>query len=95
MATIDDRIAALESKLKQEKARKQKIEARKRAVESKAKRSMDTRRKILIGAAILAKVERGEWPHDKLLAMLDAALTREDDRELFGLPKNPQQTTKE
>ena len=86
MATIDERIATLEAKLKQEKARKQLIEARKRAAESKLKRSQDTRRKILVGAAILAKVERDEWPESKLLALLDATLTRADDRALFGLP---------
>ena len=90
MATIEERIAALETKLKQEKAKKQQIEARKRAAESKAKRSIDTRRKILVGAAILAKVERGEWPQDKLLAMLDASLTRADDRALFELPALPE-----
>ncbi len=95
MASIDDRIAALETKLKQERAKKQQIEARKRAAESKAKRSQDTRRKILVGAAILAKVERGEWPRDKLLAMMEATLTRDDDRALFGLPENPQQVQKE
>lgn len=87
MATIDERIAALEAKLKQEKARKQQIEARKRAAESKLRRSQDTRRKILVGAAILGKVERGEWPKDKLLAMLDVTLTRPDDRALFDLPE--------
>ncbi|MEW6569369.1 MAG: mobilization protein [Chloroflexota bacterium] len=86
MATIEERIAALEAKLKQEKAKKQQIEARKRAAESKKKRSDETRRKILVGAAILAKVERGEWPQEKLLAMLDASLTRADDRALFDLP---------
>ena len=89
MATIEERIEALEKKLKQEKAKKQKIEAIKRAAESKVKRSMDTRRKILVGAAILAKVERGEWPQDKLIAMLDASLTRDDDRALFDLPPLP------
>ena len=94
MATIEERIEALEIKLKQEKAKKQQIEARKRAAESKAKRSIDTRRKILVGAAILAKVERGEWPQDKLLAMLDASLTRADDRALFDLPApKPEQPT--
>ena len=85
MASIDERIAALEAKLKQEKAKKQQIEARKRAALTKVSRQQDTRRKILVGAAILAKVERGEWPKDKLLAMLDAALTRADDRALFDL----------
>lgn len=92
MPTIEERIAALEAKLKQAKAQKQQIEARKRAAESKARRAEDTRRKILIGAVILAKVERGEWPKNELLAMLDAALTRTDDRELFDLPPLPPAT---
>jgi len=86
MASIDERISVLETKLKQEKAKKQQIEASKRVAESKRKRSENTRRKILVGAAILAKVEGGEWPKDKLLAMLDATLTRVDDRALFDLP---------
>ena len=95
MATIEERIAALEAKLKQEKAKKQQIEARKRAMESKKKRSEDTRRKILVGALILARVERGEWPQEKLLAMLDATLTRDDDRALFDLPaiQSPQKSS--
>ena len=94
MASIDDTITALEAKLKQAKAKRQQIEARKRAAESKVKRSQDTRRKILVGAAILAKVERGEWPQDKLLALLDASLTRADDRALFDLPAaQPEQPT--
>lgn len=93
MAGIEDTIAALETKLKQAKARKQKLEARKRAVERKVERSQDTRRKILVGAAILAKVERDEWPRDKLLAMLDSTLKRDDDRALFDLqPKATEPT---
>jgi len=87
MATIDERIAALEARLRQEKAKKQQIEARKRAVESKKKRGAETRKKILIGAVILAAVERGEWPRDKLLSLLDASLKRADDRALFGMPE--------
>lgn len=87
MAAIDDKISKLETQLKQAKAQRQKVEARKRAAVSKLSRQQDTRRKILVGAAILAKVERGEWPKEKLLAMLDAALTRPDDRALFELPE--------
>ena len=86
MSNINDTIKALEEKLKQAKAKRQKQEARKRMAEAKKKRSDDTRRKILVGAAILARVERGEWPKDKLLAMLDNALTRPDERALFDLP---------
>ena len=85
MASIDERIAALETKLKQEKAKKQQIEVCKRVALAKVSRQQDTRRKILIGAAILTKVERGEWPKDKLLAMLDVTLTHADDQTLFDL----------
>ena len=89
MSSIDDTIDTLTKKLKQAKAKKQQIEAKKRAAESKIERAKDTRRKILVGAAILAKVERDEWPEAKLLAMLDSTLTRADDRALFGLsPKD-------
>ncbi len=82
------RVKGLEEKLKQAKALKQKAEARVKAAESKQKRAADTRRKILVGAAILAKVERGEWPKDKMLEMMGQQLTRADDRALFDLPVN-------
>ena len=86
MATLlEEQIAALEEKLKQAKARKAQIEARKRAAESKKQRAADTRRKILIGAAVLARVEQGDWPRERLLDMLDGVLTRDDDRALFDL----------
>ena len=91
MPSIEDTIAALEAKLKQAKARKQLIENRKRAIEQKLSRRQDTRRKVLVGAVILARVERGEWPRDKLLALLDSHLTRADDRALFDLPNEAQQ----
>ena len=79
------RVRDLEEKLKQAKALKQKMEARAKAAENKQKRAADTRRKILVGAAILAKVERGEWPKDKMLEMMGQQLTRDDDRALFDL----------
>ncbi|WP_258001226.1 hypothetical protein [Janthinobacterium sp. ROICE36] len=79
------RVKDLEEKLKLAKALKQKVEARAKAAESKQKRAADTRRKILVGAAILAKVERGEWPKDKMLEMMSQQLTRDDDRALFDL----------
>ena len=86
MPTIDERIAELERKLRQEKAKKQQIEARRRAVEQRRPRTEDTRRKVLVGAIVLARVERGDWPRAKFLDMLDKALTRPDDRALFDLP---------
>ena len=67
------------------KARQQLIENRLRYVAAKQPRRDETRRKILIGAVILAKIERKEFDEKKLRAMLDEALTRKDDRALFGL----------
>jgi large subunit ribosomal protein L7/L12 len=89
MATIDERIKLLEDKLKQEKAKKQKIEARKRTLESKAQRTTDTRKKILVGAFMLDKMEKNEETKTKVLGQLDQYLTRSDDRELFGLQPLP------
>jgi len=60
--------------------------ARERTAEKKRQRSDETRRKILVGAVILAKVERGEWTKERLRELMDQALTRADDRVLFGLP---------
>lgn len=85
MATIDERIAALEAKLKQERAKKQKVEARKRAVEQKLQRAADTRRKILAGALVLELMERDEATRQRFMQRLDTYLTRPDDRKLFGL----------
>ena len=85
MPGIEDRIADLERRLKQAKALKQQQVARERAADKKRQRSEETRRKILVGAVILAKVERGEWPKERLRETMEQALTRADDRALFGL----------
>jgi len=85
MADIDDTIKALEDRLKQAKARKEKLEARKLDYLIKGQRADDTRKKILVGSAILDRVNRGEWPESRLLEMLDKHLTRPHDRALFGL----------
>jgi hypothetical protein len=76
-------IAQLEEKLRQLKAREQAVEARRRSLESRRSRKADTRRKILVGAIVLAKVERGEIAGSDLRSWLDGALTRADDRALF------------
>ena len=85
-AKLDERITGLEEQLKQLRTRQQRIEARKRALLSRRERAADTRRKILVGAIVLAKVEQGELEAGLLRGWLDQSLTRKDDRELFGLP---------
>jgi hypothetical protein len=94
MASIDETIAALENRLKQAKAKKQQAEARKRAAEQKKTRAEDTRRKVLVGAAILARVERGEMAESDLADIMGRFLTRPDDRALFDLDKSPAADTR-
>jgi hypothetical protein len=85
MPKLNEQISSLETKLKQLKVRQQRIEARARALASRRARKDDTRRKILIGAIVLARVDQGTLPAAELRAWLDATLTRADDRALFGL----------
>lgn len=60
-----------------------------KAREQAAERKQDTRRKILIGAAVLERVKNGKWPEERLLAMMDEFLTKDLDRQLFGLSSKP------
>ena len=89
MATIDEKIKALETKLKQEKAKKQKMAAIQRAAETKALRANDTRKKILLGAFMLERMGKNQDYAAKAVAGLDGFLKRDDDRALFGLAPLP------
>ena len=82
---IEERIDALENRLKQLRMRQQRIEARHRAIDSRRTRREDTRKKVLVGAIVLARVARGELAETELRAWLAAALTKPEDRALFGL----------
>jgi hypothetical protein len=66
-------------------AGEQAVEARRRTLESRRSCKADTRRKILVGAIVLARVERGEIAEAELRRWLDGAATRSDDRALFNL----------
>ena len=85
MPKIDERIVALEAKLKQLKVQHQRKEARARTVAAKKSRHEELRRKILVGAIVLAKIEDGSFDKKILNGWLDTAVTREDDRALFEL----------
>jgi len=85
MKSREDRIVALEERLRQLKNSQQCAEARRRHIESKRHRRADLRRKILVGAVVLGLVEQGKLPERDLRAWLDHAISREDDRALFHL----------
>lgn len=80
----------LERLLKQQEQLKAQI-ALLQAREKTEERKKDTRRKILLGGIILAKVKRGEWPQAKLVELLDRELKEERDRVLFDLPPLPKE----
>ena len=89
MATIEEKVAKLEEKLKQAKALKAKLEARQRASEAKKTRSDDTRRKVLVGAMLLEQAAHDEATKAELWKKLDGFLVRPNDRKLFGLLVEP------
>jgi len=86
---LDEQISALETRLKALRSRQQRISARQRALEVRRNRKADTRRKVLVGAIVLAKVEAGEIEETRFRQWVDQALARAEDRALFGLPARP------
>ena len=78
---MSSKLEALLEKERKLKAQIQQAKAAERTLEKKR----DTRRKILIGAAVMARVNRGEWPASELKRMMDGFLTRPQERELFDL----------
>ena len=85
MVGYENQIQKLEARLHQLRVRKQRTDARRRALESKRSRREEMRRRLLVGAAVLTLVDRGALETALLRQWLDAALTRADERELFGL----------
>jgi len=88
MPKLDDQISALQTRLSQLKLRQQRLDARKRAIGEQRERKAETRRKILVGGIVLAKLRQGEIDGEQFRGWLDQALTRADDRALFGLSLN-------
>jgi hypothetical protein len=86
---LNERISNLEQRLGQLRAQRQREDQRKRTFESRQARKEDTRRKILIGALVMARVQQGRFSEGELKSWLDEALTRADDRKLFGLSTSP------
>lgn len=71
-------------KLKQRKAKLEAEIAKAETVERKAARVKDTRRKILVGAAILAELEADPRLRVMVQEILKRRLTQERDRDLLA-----------
>ncbi|RWT33078.1 mobilization protein [Aeromonas caviae] len=84
-----DKLAALERRRAEINAEILKVKA---ATQKKA-RADDTRRKVLLGAMVMAWVESGKWTEDKMRSSLDQYLERDNDRALFELPPKPKAST--
>ena len=78
----DEQIRALEDKRRKLDAQL----ARLHAVGRAEARKRDTRRKILAGAVVLNQAEENETAKTRLWKLLDQALVKDRDRELFDLP---------
>lgn len=80
--TEQERLAELEAKKAALEAQMQAIQAR----QKERQRKDDTRRKVLVGAAVLAEAEKNPAAKQKLMSLLDQHLTRDVDRAVFDLP---------
>lgn len=89
MDKLSERIETLEERLRQLRARQSRSALRQRTLQSRRERKDDTRRKILVGALVLAQVERGEVSQESLRNSLNEFLSRPHDRALFDLPPLP------
>jgi hypothetical protein len=90
MPKLDDQISTLQERLRQLKLRQQRVDARKRAIETLRERKAETRRQFVVGSVILAKVQEGVMDPMQLRDWLDQTLIRRDDRALFHLPPREQ-----
>jgi hypothetical protein len=83
--TMEQRIALAQQRLNQLKAQQAQKQRREKAEATRRQRQVDVRRKILAGAVLLDAVAKCSFPQQQFMDMMDATLTRNDDREIFGL----------
>ncbi len=85
MPKFDQQITTLQDRLTLLKLRQARADARKLAMNTLRERKRNTRRKILIGELIMAKVKEGQMDSVQLHNWLDQGLAHSDDRALFDL----------
>jgi len=85
---VDEMIRKEEDRKAQAEARLQRLKARK----MQEARKRETKRKILIGAMVLDRIERGKVSEKLIWADMDQFLTRDHERALFDLPPRTAQS---
>lgn len=86
---LDERLQQAEKKLAELKALKARQDAKLKAEAGKEKRRLDNKKKILLGAYLLDRMERDATSAGRVMQGLDGFLTRPADRAVFGLPAAP------
>ena len=86
---IDERVEQTAKKLAELKTKQAKANAREKAQAGKERRKLDNKKKILLGAYMLDRMERDDGFQAKVLPRLDKFLVRPADRSIFGLPPTP------
>ena len=89
MSQSEARLKKLEE---QQKKLKEEIQLGRNRV-AEEKRKQENRRKILLGATVLKRIQAGLLGEDDVRSWLDANLTRDDERKLFDLPVQPKEDT--
>ncbi|KAF7963677.1 hypothetical protein AWV80_07065 [Cupriavidus sp. UYMU48A] len=84
MTLVTTRIAATNKKLEEIKEARR-TEEKKRRKAYKQIRAERQRKIMLVGEAVLGRLERGAWDDTEFREMMDEALTRTADRVLFDL----------
>lgn len=84
MTTLKARIDATNERLKLLKETR-KVENKTRLKAYKQSRADQERKKVLVGEAVLRRLDNGEWDEDDFLQMMDEYISRPVDRVLFGL----------
>lgn len=88
MSAQSDRLAKLEQQRQQihDSIRREKLKL------AGEERKKDTRRKILIGSIILNEIKNDSALQERIQKLLDAKLSRDDDRALFDLKPLPEKS---
>ena len=86
LAAEQKALEELQKKVEQARARVKQAKIAELKAQAQAARKLDSLKKLLIGVAILEAIKQGTWTEADLLAVVDAGLTRESERAVFGLP---------